>query len=415
MQTWRRWAAMGVTMGVIGALFPLLGSRRELPVRHEAPLRRLSEPQAPAPPTPELRGIDLLAPKLRSGRLEAPLDGGLSAQLTLDPELQSAATSVLERYDVPEAGVVLMQVKSGDLLTYASRVRGVEPFDVNARAEAPAASVFKLVTTAALLDKPGIGAQTEQCYRGGMSRIQPDELRDDPALDRWCASLAMAMGKSINVVFARLARRWLTPEELSSKARELGFGAPVPFEVANEAARAELPSDPLEFARAAAGFWHTTLSPLAAASLAQTIANGGVTYKPRIVRSVRRDDEVIWQAPHEPETLRRALPARAAHELTTMMLQTVASGSAYKAFHTPQGTEYLPHLAVAGKTGTLTRHEADRHYTWFVGFAPADRPEVAIATLVVNTAIWRIKAPQLAREVLRAYFADRRAPGVTPP
>jgi cell division protein FtsI/penicillin-binding protein 2 len=54
-------------------------------------------------------------------------------------------------------------------------------------------------------------------------------------------------------------------------------------------------------------------------------------------------------------------------------------------------------------------------YTWFVGFAPADKPEVAIAALVVNTPLWRIKGPQLARDVLRAYFSQHGYPGVTPP
>jgi cell division protein FtsI/penicillin-binding protein 2 len=98
-----------------------------------------------------------------------------------------------------------------------------------------------------------------------------------------------------------------------------------------------------------------------------------------------------------------------------MMLQTVASGSGYKSFHLPDGSAYLPRIRIAGKTGTLTRHEDDRFYTWFVGFAPADKPEVAVAALVVNTPNWHIKGPQLGRDVLRAYFAQRGAPGVTSP
>jgi cell division protein FtsI/penicillin-binding protein 2 len=93
----------------------------------------------------------------------------------------------------------------------------------------------------------------------------------------------------------------------------------------------------------------------------------------------------------------------------------VASGSAFKTFHDTSGKPYLPHIRVASKTGTLTRQQENRHYTWFVGFAPADKPEVAISALVVNTPVWRIKAPQLARDVLRAYFAKRGAPGVSPP
>jgi penicillin-binding protein A len=415
MREWRRWAAFGVTVGVIGALLSFGGERGRTMVAEGDPLRRLSEKRGLQPLTPELEGLELHRLTLHADRVESPLPRGLSALLTLDPELQRASTAVLDRYDMPEAGVVLMNVKNGELLVYASRVHGAPAFDVNARAEAPAASIFKLVTAAALLDKPGINAETEQCYRGGQSRIVADELRDDPSRDRWCANLAMAMGKSINVVFARLARRWLTPTGLSETARRFGFGLATPFDVPAEAPRADLPEDPLEFARAAAGFWHTSLSPLAAASITQMIANAGLPYRPRIVREVRDGDEVVWRAPAEATPLERALPARASHELTKMMLQTVASGSGYKAFHLPNGSAYLPQIRVAGKTGTLARHALERHYTWFVGFAPADKPEVAVAALVVNRAAWHIKGPQLGRDVLRAYFAQRGAAGVTPP
>jgi penicillin-binding protein A len=416
MQAWRRWAAMGVAVGVIGALVPLVGGHSVRGARVEAPLSH-SSTRDPGliPLAPDLDGLELLRLTLHPDRVESPLRHGLTAELTLDPELQRSASALLARYEMPEAGVVLMNVKNGELLVYASRVNGGRPFDVNVRAEAPAASIFKLVTGAALLRKPGIGAETEQCYRGGQSRIQADELRDDPARDRWCASLAMALGRSINVVFARLARRHLTPESLTEMAGAFGFGTATPFDVKAEAPRVDLPGDPLEFARAAAGFWHTSLSPLAAVSIAQTVANSGVTYRPRIVRAVRDGDEVTWRASGEPVTLRRAMPANDAHELTRMMLQTVASGSAYKTFHLPSGKAYLPQIRIASKTGTLTRHEDDRHYTWFVGFAPADKPEVAVAALVVNTPQWHIKGPQLGRDVLRAYFAQRGAPGVTPP
>jgi hypothetical protein len=47
--------------------------------------------------------------------------------------------------------------------------------------------VFKVVTGAALVEEAGLNARTEQCYRGGKSRIQQDELRDDPKRDKWCA------------------------------------------------------------------------------------------------------------------------------------------------------------------------------------------------------------------------------------
>jgi cell division protein FtsI/penicillin-binding protein 2 len=214
-------------------------------------------------------------------RVTSPLRHGLTAELTLDPELQRASQAVMQRYQLPEAGVVLMDARSGDVLVYANHVEQGVPFDVNARAEAPAASVFKVVTAAALLERPGVSAQTEQCYRGGRSRILESELRDDPQRDRWCASLAMAMGRSLNVVFGRLAQKHLTPEGLTRTAGAFGFGAPVPFDVETDAPGVAIPPDPLEFARAAAGFWHTSLSPLAGASIAQSIANDGLTVRPR--------------------------------------------------------------------------------------------------------------------------------------
>jgi peptidoglycan glycosyltransferase len=415
MHSWQRWSTIGVALGAVAALLPVFVGRDTRELDPGDPLGRFSQQRGILPPAPDLEGLELLRMRFEPERVTSPLRHGRNAELTLEPDLQRAALSVMKRHDLPEAGVVLMDVKTGNVLVYASHVQAGEPFDVNLRTEAPAASIFKIVTAASLLENAKVTAQTEQCYRGGQSRIAASELEEDPSRDRWCASLAMAMGRSINVVFGRLARRHLTPEMLTETAGAFGFGAPVPFDVDTEAPGVDLPTDPLEFARAAAGFWHTSLSPLAGASIAQTVANGGVTLKPRIVRAVFEDGEAVWKLPAEPTTLRRAIPPRSAHELTKMMLQTVASGSAFKTFHEASGKPFLPHIRVASKTGTLTRHEENRHYTWFVGFAPADSPEVAVSALVVNTPVWRIKGPLLAREVLRAYFAKRQYPGVVSP
>jgi cell division protein FtsI/penicillin-binding protein 2 len=309
-----------------------------------------------------------------------------------------------------------MDVRSGELLVYASQVREGTPFDVNVRAEAPAASIFKIITAASLLETPTLNARSEQCYRGGgQSRIRAADLLEDPRRDHVCASLGSALGRSLNIVFGRMAQRYLTPRSLLQTAEAFGFGSPIPFDVPSEAPGIDLPAEPLEFARAAAGFWHTTLSPLAAVSIAQTVALGGLTLRPRIVRALRAGDQLTWQASAEPVPLRRALPEARALELNKMMRETVTSGSAMRSFRDPRGRPYLGEVRVAGKTGTLSRSEQNRYYTWFVGFAPAEQPRVAVATLVVNTPIWRLKAPQLARDVLRAYFAEQKAPGVTAP
>jgi len=418
MQGWQRWLGLGAALGAIGTLVPgALEPKRTEPGVQSAPLGRLSEAPAPAPlAEPDFSGLDLLHLELHDEHITSPLPNGQTAELTLEPLLQRETLSVMKRYALPEAGAILMDTKTGNLLVYASQVRQGDPYDVNLKAEAPAASIFKIVTAASLLETPSLHAQTEQCYRGGgQSRINAVDLREDPSRDHVCASMATALGRSLNVVFARLAQRYLSPRGLTETANAFGFGAPIPFDVPSEAPSIDLPSDPLEFARAAAGFWHTTLSPLGAVSIAQTVAAGGVTLRPRIVRALYSGAQPEWQSSAEPIRMRRALSEARAHELNLMMQQTVANGSASKSFRDPRGRPYLGDVRVAGKTGTLARSEQNRFYTWFVGFAPADRPEVAVAALVVNTPIWRLKAPQLARDVLRAYFAKQGTPGVSAP
>lgn len=406
MRGLRRWIGVGAALGVIVALVPVVRGN----VAIEAPLRKLSSAVGAAPKSkepPKLDGLDLLRLDLRPQRVMAPLKDGQLAELTLDPALQRVARSQMQRYRLPEGGVVVMDVKTGKLLAYASYVNEGEAFDVNVRAEAPAASVFKVITGAALVERGGLNSETEQCYHGGRSRILPDELVDDPRRDKWCATLAIAMGRSLNVVFGRLAQKHLTPEDLAQMGGAFGFGAALPFAVPNEAAKIAIPQEPVDFARVAAGFWHTSLSPLLGASIAQTVANGGVTLEPRIVQAVSRGGEELWREERAPRVLRRAIKPETAAQVGRMMRETVANGSAYKSFHDVKGKPYLPGVAVSGKTGTLTDYKQDRYYTWFVGYAPAAAPEVAISTLVVNTPIWQIKAPQLAREVLRAYFEKK--------
>jgi penicillin-binding protein A len=409
-RSWSGFLGFGTALGIVLALVPVVRGNIDV----AEPLRKL-QGKSTAPALPSFNGLDLLRLDVRPSKVMAPLDEGRKAELTLDPVIQRALRAEMESYRIPQAGVVMIEVKTGRVIAYASYVGEGEKVDVNVRADAPAASVFKVVTGAALVEKAGLGAETEQCYHGGKSRISPDELEENPRRDKWCATLGIAMGRSLNVVFARLAQKHVTPEDLTAVGGALGFGMPVPFVVPNQAPEIKIPADPLEFARASAGFWHTTLSPLAGASLAQTVANGGVTLEPRIVASVTKDKDVLWKDDRPPRVVRRAVRPETAAELTRMMVQTVSNGSAYKSFHDASGKPYLPDLSIAGKTGTLGDPTGARLYTWFIGFAPADQPEIAVSALVVNTPSWQIKAPQLARDALRAYFARRGRKGVSAP
>jgi len=195
-----------------------------------------------------------------------------------------------------------------------------------------------------------------------------------------------------------------------------GFGVPVQIDVPVTPSQITLPGGDLAFARTAAGFWNTTLSPVQAMLLASTVALDGSTVRPVLVESVTDTMGVTWyKAPETLQVVRKPLKPETAHAVRDMMEATVATGTAYKAFHDVDGKPFLPGIKVAGKTGTLTRSQTQQYYTWFVGFAPSTDPQVAIATLVINKPKWQTRANVVARDVLRAYYASKSAPGVTKP
>jgi cell division protein FtsI/penicillin-binding protein 2 len=232
--------------------------------------------------------------------------------------------------------------------------------------------------------------------------VQAD-LVDNPQRDRWCATLADAMGYSINAIFAKLADRHLDEARMTRYVSAFGFGQRLPFDLPVVPSPAEVPESRLERARMAAGFWHSQLSPLHGALLASTIANdGGMPYVAIVDRIESPSGETLYQ--HTPRTFRQVVPRQTARIAGEMMTRTVTHGTSKKAFWDSRGRSLLPGIRVAGKTGTLSRYEPHRTYNWWVGYAPVDDPKIAVAALVVNDPKWRIKPSYVAREALREYL-----------
>ncbi len=200
----------------------------------------------------------------------------------------------------------------------------------------------------------------------------------------------------------------LTAEDLTREGRLFGFGEEIPFEIPIEPSHLDVPTDNrLELARASAGFWHSTLSPMHGALLAATIANGGAMPLPTLVeRAV--DGGGHPEALPVASTHRVADPAAAA-EVGRMMELTTRIGTAKATFRNKRGQRLLP-VDVAGKTGTLNA-ETDRGpigYSWFVGYAPADRPAIAFAVVLGNAPNWRIKATYVGRHIVTEYLAGKQ-------
>jgi penicillin-binding protein A len=350
--------------------------------------------------------LGAMALDAKTGRYVAPFGPG-RAVLSVSPHLQQGLEKILADYRVPVGAAVLLEPRTGRVIAIAEHVEKGPKSHVALHPVAPAASVFKIVTGAALLER-GITPESEVCFHGGKHRIQKALLADDARRDRRCLTLASALGKSANVVFAKLAGRDLSAELLRAEASRFLFDAPIPFDWPVEPSPARISEDPFELATTAAGFGPVRLSPLHGAVIAALVANGGSFVPPRLV------DGVEGVAPPPPGEARQLLRPEIASALSRMMQTTVTEGTARKIFRRDRYARRSPlrEVTVAGKTGSLSEAGPYRDTSWFVGFAPVEDPQIAVAVVIVNERLWRVKAPFVAHEALKAYFAEDAPKGV---
>jgi membrane peptidoglycan carboxypeptidase len=344
-------------------------------------------------------------------RFVQELNDGHRILLSLDPVLQDAALQIFENREVPYAAAVMIDLRDSSVLVLAGHStmdKNVEPLEVVATAWAPAASVFKLVTTVALLEGGKVTPESRVCFNGGLHGITDDELRDDPGRDTQCETLSTAVAQSYNLVLAKLALANLGQEQLLETAQDLLFERDIPFELNVERSPAHIPADAVERAKVAAGFWNVDMSPLHGAVLASVFARGGLYQPPHIISQVLGPDGSDL-TPAPPKST-RVISREIADGVAAMMLATTTQGTARPSFRDDGGNDYIRGFAVAGKTGSLTGKRAPAlNYNWFIGYAPAERPEIAFAVLLANEPKWRIKAHYAARRLLQLYLERRDA------
>lgn len=366
---------------------------------------------APAEGAPSDGAAEAPAADPARSRYVQELGDGTRVLYTLDPVLQGSALEIFRSREVPFAAAVVLDVRDNAVLAMAghsSMDPQVDPLEILATPWAPAASTFKLVTAAALVKSKRASGKTKECFSGGLHGITDDLLTDNPARDTRCESLSSAIAHSHNVVIAKLALRHLDSQTLLDAAKALGFEREIPFEFAVDRSPAHIPAEPRERAKVAAGFWQVDMSPLHGALMASVFARGGVFQAPHIVAQVIAPGGVD-QTPPLPKS-ERTLAKEAARAVGEMMLGTTTEGTARGSFRDPKGTYFIPGVAVAGKTGSLTGKKAPGlNYNWFVGYAPADNPEIAFAVLLANEPKWKIKAHYAARRLVQIYLERREA------
>jgi penicillin-binding protein A len=180
---------------------------------------------------------------------------------------------------------------------------------------------------------------------------------------------------SCNTAFAGIGLS-LGIDRLARQAHDFGIGSSlsIPLQVAASqfSDDANVPSTALS----AIGQYNDALTPLQAAMIGATIANDGVQMKPYVVAETRAPDASVLSTT-QPQVLRHSVSPQVAAQVTSMMELVVQSGTGTAA--------QIPGVEVAGKTGTAQHGLASQHLApdaWFVSFAPAQHPQVAVAVLV---------------------------------
>ena len=295
---------------------------------------------------------------------------GRDVRTTIDPGLTQAATAALgDRV----GGVAVIRPRDGSVLALAG---------LAVSAPQPPGSVFKIITAAAALDKRIARPSTTFPVRTAAT-LEGVTLRN--AGGESCGgTLQNSFAHSCNSVFAPLGAE-LGARRLVAAARAFGFGEKLPIPDAEPSTISSELKDDLAVGAAAIGQDRDLATPLTMASAGATIALGGRRARPRITRL-------------EKVVRRRAVSSRAAHQVRSMMIDVVRYGTGTAAA--------LPGVTVAGKTGTaeLRPNSSDPRdaNAWFVAFAPAESPKVAVAVMLVGAGFGGTAAAPVAREVLSA-------------
>jgi cell division protein FtsI/penicillin-binding protein 2 len=303
-----------------------------------------------------------------------PVDGE-DVKTTIDPDVQTAAVTALgDQF----GGVAVIDAKTGD-------VRGVAGLAFSA--PQPPGSTFKIITATAALDAGVVELDDEFPVETSNTTIgrEISNAHDAPCGGTFVQSFAM----SCNTVFAPLGVEVGT-EKMVEMAEAFGFNSeptlasPEVMESLSllPSTLGEIESD-VALGVTSIGQGEVLATPLEMASVAQTIANEGVRLPTSIVKNPELRPTAEPVEVTSPET---------AQKVENLMLEVVRSGTGIAA--------QIPGIDVAGKTGTAELGPAalepgqvlgegeeppQEENAWFSSYAPADKPELAIAVMLVNT------------------------------
>ena len=371
---------------------------------------------------------------LTTQRIQEMISGshrkGGAVSLTLNPAAQKAATEALgnQRGAVvainPKTGAILAQVSTpsydpNQLATHDSKAARVAYSQLSTDKTRPLVnralggdqyapgSTFKMLTATAMLENSDltpdsiVDAPDTWTPPGTTHKIDnPGELSCGDGSGR--VSLRQAFIQSCNTPFA-MGGVNVGGEKMLAQAKKFGFGTTFETPQTVSSSRFPEPSSKSALAMDSIGQQDIRVTPMQMALIGAAIANDGVVMEPHIVKQTLTSDlDVISTT--KPKEFGRAMSKTTAKHIQEMMVADVESGTGHRAA--------ISGVKVAGKTGTAEINASTPPHVWFVSFAPADDPKIAVAVVVENSgnAGWNgdggsVAAP-IAKKVIQAYLGS---------
>lgn len=377
-----------------------------------------------------------------------PDKAGHNITLTLDVDVQRAADDALK----DKAGAIAaLDPQSGEILALASAPRfdpnvfagEMRPQDwaelisgkanrLNNRAVQgayPPGSVFKIFMAAAALSE-GIIARNDAVNCPGHLFVGNRRFRCHKKAGHGAVNFFSGMVQSCDVYFYTLGNR-LGVDRIHDYALRFGLGKPTGLRLVEENPGL-IPSSewkrrsfrnpeqqkwyPGETPSVAIGQGAVTTTPLQIARAMAAVANGGLLFKPFLVKKIEAADRSFIDDTFEPEI---AAKVDIAPQVMEAVRETLV-GVVNDARGTGKRAQLSADLGVraGGKTGTAqvvglehgSRSKEHMDHAWYVGFAPAEKAEIVVAALVENGGSGGVAAAPLVKKVMEAYFYKRSKP-----
>lgn len=386
------------------------------PPRFKVPARSdpISDRPVPASHGPDssfdFPGILLLALQRLDGAscLEVqPMPGRIySLQTTVYGSFQSEAFAALKQSRALGGAVVALEPLSGRVLTLAVFNQDeTAPVAFYWKAY-PAASLFKIVTAAAALDRGVLEPASFLSYNGAPYLLTKRNLSNKTYSWTETVPLSEAFARSLNPVFGKIGIYLLGKKALEEYGSAFYFNRPAPSEIPFETGRLQVPDDAFGIAEIASGYnRRTTLSPVQAAWIAAALFSDGAAPAPWIVETLSQaPGEILYVRSGHPPI--RFLPSETAEKLKVCMEETIRTGTCRNAFAPAQRLSHLKAVRFGGKTGNINNDEGTIKYDWFAGYGENQQTgqAVALCVMLLHGPTPGTRANRVAFELLSRYF-----------